>query len=34
VQTRQRECSDAAFVDCGEPSAHQIPRQIELQLVP
>ena len=34
VKTRQRECSDAAFLDCGEPSAHQIHRQIELHLVP
>jgi hypothetical protein len=32
VQTRQRECSDAALLDCGEPSAHQIRRQIELHL--
>lgn len=34
AQTVNAQCSDAAFVDCGEPSAHQIPRQIELQLVP
>ncbi len=34
VQTRQRECSDAAFVDCGPPSDHQIHRQIELTLRP
>jgi hypothetical protein len=32
VQTRQRECSDATFVDCGPPSDHQIRRQIELHL--
>lgn len=34
VQTRQRECSDAALLDCGQPSDHQIHRQIELHLVP
>jgi hypothetical protein len=34
VNVRQRECSDAAFVDCGAPSDHQIHRQIDLQLVP
>lgn len=33
VKTRQRECSDAALLDCGEPSDHQIHRQIELNLV-
>jgi hypothetical protein len=33
VKTRQRECSDAAFLDCGEPSAHEIHRQIELSLM-
>lgn len=32
VQIRQRECSDAAFVDCGPPSDHQIRRRIELHL--
>ena len=34
VQTRQRECTDAALLDCGQPADHQIHRQIELQLVP
>ena len=34
VQTRHRECSDAALLDCGAPSDHQIRRQIELRLVP
>ena len=34
VQTRQRECSDATLLDCGEPTAHQIRRQIEIQLAP
>jgi hypothetical protein len=34
VKVHHRECSDAAFVDCGEPSAHQIHRQIELRQVP
>jgi hypothetical protein len=34
VGTRQRECSDAEFKDCGEPSAHQIHRQIEIHLAP
>ncbi len=34
VQLRQRECSDAAFADCGDPSSHQIRRKIELQLAP
>jgi hypothetical protein len=34
VQTRRRECSDAALLDCGQPADHQIRRQIELQLVP
>lgn len=34
VQLRQRECSDAAFAECGDPSSHQIRRKIELQLVP
>ena len=32
VKVHQRECSDAAFVDCGPPSDHQIRRQIELHL--
>lgn len=34
VKTRQRECSDAEFKDCGEPSPHQIHRQIAIHLVP
>jgi hypothetical protein len=34
VKTRNRECSDAAVLDCGQPSDHQIHRQIELHLVP
>jgi hypothetical protein len=34
VQTRQRECSDAALLDCGQPVDHLIHRQIELQLMP
>jgi hypothetical protein len=34
VQTRQRECADAEFKDCGEPSPHQIHRQIEIHLAP
>jgi hypothetical protein len=33
VQTKQRACADAALLDCSEPSAHQIRRQIELQLM-
>jgi hypothetical protein len=32
VKTHNRECSDAALLDCGDPSDHQIHRQIELQL--
>ncbi len=32
VKTHQRECADAGFLDCGEPSDHQIHRQIEIQL--
>jgi hypothetical protein len=34
VQARKRECSDAALLDCGPPTDHQIRRQIEIQLVP
>jgi len=34
VQTRRRECSDAALLDCSQPTDHQIQRQIELHLVP
>jgi hypothetical protein len=33
VQVRQRECSDAAYTECGDPSAHQIHRHIDIQLV-
>ncbi|MGA2346246.1 MAG: hypothetical protein ABSF93_09590 [Candidatus Sulfotelmatobacter sp.] len=32
VKTHQRECSDAALLTCGDPSDHQIHRQIEIQL--
>jgi hypothetical protein len=32
VKTHNRECSDATLLDCGEPSDHQIHRQIEIQL--
>jgi hypothetical protein len=32
VKTHRRECSDAALLDCGDPSDHQIHRQIEIQL--
>jgi hypothetical protein len=34
VQTRRRECSDAALLDCGASTDHTIRRQIELHLVP
>ncbi|HSY90676.1 MAG TPA: hypothetical protein VK812_04845 [Candidatus Binatus sp.] len=34
VNTRQRECSDAEFKDCGESSAHRIHRQIEIHTAP
>ena len=34
VNTRQRECSDAEFKDCGESSAHQIHRQIQIHIAP
>ncbi len=34
VQTRRRECSDAALLDCGASTVHTIRRQIELHLVP
>ena len=34
VQAQKRECSDAALLDCGEASAHQIHRHIEIQSVP
>jgi len=32
VKMHQRECSDAALLDCGQPADHQIHRQIEIQL--
>lgn len=34
VRVRKRECSDAAFLDCGEPAEHPIHRQIDLHLLP
>jgi len=34
VKTRNRECSDAAVLDCGQASDRQIHRRIELHLVP
>jgi hypothetical protein len=34
VQVRQRECSDAAYTECGDASSHQIHRHIEIQLMP
>jgi hypothetical protein len=34
VEALKRECTDAAFTDCGDPVRHQIRRQIELQLIP
>jgi len=34
VQTRHRECSDAALLDCSAPTDHTIHRKIELHLVP
>lgn len=34
VQVCQRECTDAAYLECGEPTAHQIHRHIEIQLMP
>ncbi len=34
VQTRHRQCSDAALLDCGQPANHTIHRQIELHLAP
>jgi hypothetical protein len=34
VRVRERECTDAALLVCGEPADHLIRRQIELQLVP
>ena len=34
VDAVKRECSDAAFSNCGEATHHHILRQIELRLVP
>jgi hypothetical protein len=34
VQARKRECSDPALLDCGNATAHQIHRHIEIQSVP
>jgi hypothetical protein len=34
VQAHLRECSDAAYLDCGTATDHQIRRHIELNLVP
>jgi len=34
VQAHHRECSDAAYLECGPPTDHQIRRHIELSLVP
>ena len=34
VQAQKRECSDAAYVDCGASADHTIRRHIELQIVP
>ncbi len=34
VQAHLRECSDAAYLECGAPTDHQIRRHIELTLVP
>jgi hypothetical protein len=34
VRTRQRDCSDAAYQNCGEPADHTIHRHIELMSVP
>lgn len=34
VQAHHRECSDAAYLECGAPTDHQIRRHIELTLVP
>jgi hypothetical protein len=34
VQAHHRECSDAAYLECGAPADHQIRRRIELSLVP
>jgi hypothetical protein len=33
VRTRQRECADAAYQNCAEPSDHQIHRHIEIMLL-
>lgn len=34
VQARQRECSDAALLECGAATDHSIRRHIEIQLAP
>jgi hypothetical protein len=34
VQAHHRECSDAAYLECGAPTDHLIRRHIELNLVP
>jgi hypothetical protein len=34
VRTRQRECADAAYQNCGNPVDHQVHRHIELALLP
>jgi hypothetical protein len=34
VQVRHRECSDVAYTECGDASARQIHRHIEINLVP
>ncbi len=34
VEAVKRECSDAAFSNCGNPTPHHILRQIEMHLVP
>jgi hypothetical protein len=34
VQASKRECADAAFFDCGEPTDERIHRHIELDLIP
>ena len=34
VEATKKECSDATFSSCGNPTPHHILRQIELRLVP
>jgi hypothetical protein len=34
VLARKRECSDAAFLECGDATDHQIHRHVELQVLP